>query len=289
MLSASYVQCLSWQHSSQLLLFAGPTGATGLMGASRTVLAAGGLNGPPLASSNVYNPVNKTWALTTGPMTTARSTFQMVLLSDGTVLAAGGLNGSPMASSEVYNPVTKTWAITTTPMTTARSALEMVLLSDGTTVAAGGYDVDSDLASSEVYNPVTKTWALTAGPMTTARSFFQMVLLSDSTVLVAGGQNGNNKLASSEVYNPVTKMWAVTARDGQTLGFPSGLGIKSWGSGESSGSARKIRSAATNFPGMEPRFRIRKTRGSPEEKLYRRVVFRVGPPSATSTRDGIAL
>ena len=54
-------------------------------------------------------------------MTTPRSQFQMVLLSDGTVLAAGGVDDNvALASSEVYNPATKTWVATTGPMTTRR-------------------------------------------------------------------------------------------------------------------------------------------------------------------------
>ena len=56
-----------------------------------TVLAAGGFSSTAyLASSEVYNPATKTWALTTGPMSTTRANFQMVLLSDSTVLADGG-------------------------------------------------------------------------------------------------------------------------------------------------------------------------------------------------------
>ena len=55
-----------------------------------TALAAGGYNGSSyLASSETYNPITQTWALT-GPMTIARITLQMVLLSDGTLLSSRG-------------------------------------------------------------------------------------------------------------------------------------------------------------------------------------------------------
>ena len=96
------------------------------------VLAAGGQSQPPngdspLASAEIYNPTAGTWT-TTGPLTTPRASFEMVLLSNGNVLAVGGNdNNVTLASAEVYSPAAGTWTATG-PLATARSDFQMVLL-----------------------------------------------------------------------------------------------------------------------------------------------------------------
>lgn len=96
------------------------------------VLAAGGESQPPygdspLASAEVYNPAAGTWT-TTGPLTTPRANFEMVLLPNGNVLAVGGSDDNvTLASAEVYNPAAGTWTATG-PLATARGSFQMVLL-----------------------------------------------------------------------------------------------------------------------------------------------------------------
>jgi len=70
-------------------------------------IIAGGYNPAStyLSSTEVYNPVTNTFAVSTPAMNTARSSAMATLLPNGKVLIAGG-NGFPAAlsSTELYTP-----------------------------------------------------------------------------------------------------------------------------------------------------------------------------------------
>jgi len=77
--------------------------------ASRSVLVAGGLSslqGPAMASAELYDPATNTWARTAG-MTEAREAPAAALLPSGDVLLAGGMNPGAGVSrgSELFHPV----------------------------------------------------------------------------------------------------------------------------------------------------------------------------------------
>jgi Putative Ig domain/Galactose oxidase, central domain len=65
-----------------------------------TVLVAGGENGSPLATAEVYNPTAGTFS-TTGGMASTRESHMATQLNDGTVLVTGG-SGSGPGTAEVY-------------------------------------------------------------------------------------------------------------------------------------------------------------------------------------------
>ncbi len=57
------------------------------------VLVAGGYNGTPIASAELYDPASGIWT-PTGSLANARNFHTMTLLSDGRVLVAGGVCAS---------------------------------------------------------------------------------------------------------------------------------------------------------------------------------------------------
>jgi hypothetical protein len=152
--------------------------------------ASGGINGPPLASAELYNPSTGVWTAT-GSMTTGRYSFTLTALSNGEVLAAGGTAGYPgLSSAELYNPATGTWTVTGN-MTSGNETPGSVLLQNGPVLVTG---------NDNLYNPSTGTW--TATTMPSHRVVNPLALLPNGEVWVGGGG-----VFGDAVYNPSTAQW----------------------------------------------------------------------------------
>jgi WD40 repeat protein len=182
------------------------------------VLVAGGIQSfstfGNIASTELYNPTNGTWA-TNRPMTTSRYGFTATLLGNGKVLAAGGqshdvsgYNG--LASAELYDPNLGTWTLTGT-MPNVHQFHTATLLTNGLVLVAGGQDNNgSALTNADLYNPTSGLWTTTGG-MIKRHSGHTATLLPNGKVLVAGGVDENyNPQKFSELYDPVTGTWAAT-------------------------------------------------------------------------------
>ncbi len=205
-----------------------------------TVLITGGETGNSdnlvdLNSAELYDPANGTFTLTTGSMTTVRSSHMAALLNDGTVLIAGGeapsgtVNNATLSSAETYDPATQLFSAISASLTTPREAASTALLNGGTVLIAGGFQYPtSSLASAELYDPTSQTFTATTGSMTIARTPAEnepipATLLTNGTVLFEGGEtpNTNSPLATAEIYDPVAQTFTATAsmneaRDGNT-------------------------------------------------------------------------
>ncbi|HUP69659.1 MAG TPA: kelch repeat-containing protein [Acidimicrobiales bacterium] len=152
------------------------------------VLVVGGqaINGKPMASVELYDPRNDTWAscpeeatataTCPAPLRTARLSPTATLLDGsfcdasgpttiehcGDVVVVGGSSDEfyrpPLASAERYDPDTGRWS-SLADLGAARSTHAAVLLPSGRLLVAGGLGINSAaLGSAELYDPTADTW-----------------------------------------------------------------------------------------------------------------------------------
>lgn len=182
------------------------------------VLVAGGSgNGVTLSSSELYNPVSKTFSAT-GSMSTPRGALTATLLPNGKVLIVGGISGQAgggfLSSAELYDPSTRIFTITGT-MNVARSGHSATLLpNDKVLIVGGGL---SGQTSAELYDPATGIFTLTGG-MNSFRVGHTATLLPNGKVLVAGctGGDGSN---TAELYDPLTGIFSPTGNMNAARGY----------------------------------------------------------------------
>ena len=183
------------------------------------VLAAGGAGIRPgtfpyqgLTSSELYDPVAGTWALT-GSMNVARLVHTATLLPDGTVLVAGGwpnpqTHSGLLSSAEIYDPTTGIWTRINN-MNVARGAHTATLLLNGKVLVVGSHGTSAN--TSELYDPATGIWSFTGNTITPHYGYHTANLLPNGKVLVAGGfDSPSNVSASAELYDPATGTWTAT-------------------------------------------------------------------------------
>ena len=155
-----------------------------------------------------------------GDMTTDRSFFPLVTLTDGiSILAPGGFRRgaayyTTTRTAEVFNTNTGKWTATGS-MQAARELFTGTRLPDGSVLVAGGFSNGAILSTSEVYTPATGTFAFTRGGMTNSRHGHAAVLIPGvagyalaGKVLVIGGRTVQDaSLFSSEVFDPARGCW----------------------------------------------------------------------------------
>ncbi|MEQ9318767.1 MAG: kelch repeat-containing protein, partial [Polyangiaceae bacterium] len=197
--------------------------ATGMMMAARQshsstllsdgrVLVAGGLDGVPLSSAEVFDPMTETWSVT-GALTGARHSHDGALLNDGRVLVAGGYDGpGTVATVETYDPVTGQWSATGS-LQQQRANHSVVQLGDGRVLAAGGVHT-AELDVVELWDPATAQWSMAAN-LAVPRMQHEASMLLDGRVLVVGGELAGAELTSTEIYDPVAGAWATVAMMGE--------------------------------------------------------------------------
>ena len=99
---------------------------------------------------------NPQWTYT-GPMTTGRRNFNLVMLPDAKVLAVGGNRGTdlydlPVFQSEMYDPATATWTTMASQAAPRAYHSTAVLLPDGRVLSAGQTQGTMQ-TSAEIYSP----------------------------------------------------------------------------------------------------------------------------------------
>lgn len=186
----------------------------------RVLVAGGASPGEGIfASTEIYDPVADTWAVT-GSMNVASHSHDAVRLADGRVLIFGGypFGGSELNRCEVYDPASGEWTTVGSPNESHSVSRELTLLETGKVLMTGGYDESNDPTdSAELFDPVTETWT-GAADMNSSRSEHAAIALNNGKVLVVGGAGENfQPVATSEIYDPGTNTWTNTAT---THGLP---------------------------------------------------------------------
>jgi hypothetical protein len=173
-----------------------------------TVLIAGGLDDTltPLTSTDIYDPVSKTFTATAVVMDVARSQHTATALIDGTVLETGGSTAATDAvQADLFDPTPGAF-VPSGPMLEPRQFHTATLLPDARVLVTGGQNaVLGALSSTEVYDGATYS----AGPaLGVARSLHAATPVTNGAtkqLLITGGVTtaaGGFVTATAEVYTP---------------------------------------------------------------------------------------
>ena len=172
------------------------------------VLVAGGSYS---VNADLYDPANRTWTPTTGPMHTTRFFHSSATRATAACLSqAATMIRMVLNLAQVYDPGTNSWSVTGS-MSTVRLQSTTTTLNDGRVLVAGAYTQVGVLPVSEIYDPGTGTWSPTAS-MNVARAAYSAVLLPNGNVLVAVDLDSDTYyLADAEVYDPTAGTWTSTS------------------------------------------------------------------------------
>ncbi|WP_434045816.1 MULTISPECIES: kelch repeat-containing protein [Sorangium] len=178
--------------------------------ATGEVLVVGGYRSTGLRTTELYDPVSRTW--TAGPSMMEGSERYMhtaTLLPDGRVLVVGY---SPL--TEIYDPSTNSFSLGA-PMLThgTRHAHTATLLPNGCVLVAGGrLDSSSATADVELYNPDDDRW-ITIAPLSEPRGFHEATYIDqDGSVLITGGDYAGEESYAVERF--------TLGRPGEPCGDP---------------------------------------------------------------------
>jgi len=179
----------------------------------------------PLASSELYNPVTRTF-VAAGNLSSKSSGHTATLLVNGKVVVFGGGN----ASVQAFDPATKTWT-SAGSLSSSRSWHTATLLLDGRVLVIGGADNSGNtLGSTIVYNPTAGTFA--NGPvLDTPREHHTATLLPNGKVLVVGGRRKSSGSYVTHATYQICDATACTASVGGIAARHSHAAVTLWPDG----------------------------------------------------------
>jgi hypothetical protein len=201
--------------------------------ASGKVLIAGGLEPPPLTSTDLYDPATNSFANPqNATMSDERAYATGTLLPNGNVLVAGGTPDLKVAlpSSDLYITALNCFAgesgtpcasqAPPPPMNDGHELATANLLPNGKVLVAAGNDGFGNLTGCELYDPVNNCFAGNAGTpcastkppfMNKTRDVATATLLLNGEVLIAGGFFVSDATASAELYDSANNCFAGKA------------------------------------------------------------------------------
>jgi hypothetical protein len=177
------------------------------------VLVTGGkgINGNPLDSIEIYDPVANTWTAKASTLPDTVFNHQAILLVDNSVLICGGDDGSGgVTTIRDYVPGSDTF-VGFGAMVHPRGNHKIVLLPSNNVLVVGGYNaVHVDQLTAEIIDTTLFTSAPT-GSMTRARSGFGLSLVeaAPTKVLAAGNRLGATGKDTYEIYTIGAATWGA--------------------------------------------------------------------------------
>lgn len=198
------------------------------------VLLTGGLQAyVPVAVSELYDPIGKTWA-TTAPMPGVHLYAATASSGGGKALLIGGEDTSGVRNKTVheFDGVTKTWSAKAS-MNFARSLADAFTLSSGKVLVVNG-----GVSIAELYDPTTDAWTTVGTAPASAKG--AVTLLPGDRLLFAGGDGG---IAAAAVWDPAAGAFFATSpmpsdrRDGHAVVVTGGAALVAGGATLSDGFA----------------------------------------------------
>lgn len=188
----------------------GRFGAADALLPNGNVLLAAGIDGPMIASGDIWNPSTGTWTWSTNSVSVPRGYPTVTKLLTGKFLYANGGDADDgsvaYTAADLFDPATGLFSATGSTHDARHGSTATLLSGSGKVLVAGGIvsNGDARLASAELYDPGAGTFAYT-GSMNVARDVAVAVELGNGKVLIAGGGDGSGtSLDSSELYDPGT-------------------------------------------------------------------------------------
>ena len=187
-----------------------------------TVLLAGGIDGPMIATGDIWNSATGAFTPSSNNLSVARAYETVTKLQNGKFLYANGgdaADGSvAYTAADLFDPSTGKFTATGSTHD-ARHGSTATLLTSGKVLVAGGIvsNATTRLATAELYDPTAGTFAYT-GSMHVARDVAVAVRLASGKVLIAGGGDGSGiSLNSSEIFDPSGNAGAGSFAVGPTM------------------------------------------------------------------------
>lgn len=174
-----------------------------------TVVVAGGHNGDPLATVDLFDAAKGTWAV--GPVMAEAHAEHVAVALDAThlLITGGAKTVSAIGTATERLELGKGWSgLPAAP--SARASGRGLKLPNGTVLVVCGRSVGGPIAAAEAFDPRTSTWSA-AGALAIQRERCAAAVLPDGRVLVAGGASGVNYESSAELYAPAARGAACTA------------------------------------------------------------------------------
>lgn len=174
-----------------------------------SVLIAGGLDetGTPLASAELYRPLDEEFQPAIGALEAPRFDHTGVRLIGGFVLIVGGFTspGVPADGVEVFDPIQGQFTrVGTLPPEAGVTDFAVAPTPDGRLLITGGLDSGGEpvaFAYLVRFDSLNGTLQLSdADPLLVPRAGHSAVTLCDGTILVVGGTGDSS--AGAERYNP---------------------------------------------------------------------------------------
>ena len=155
-------------------------------------------------TSELYDPVAKTWTYTTGNLAEGRYGHVGVLLPPPweQVLVAGNSGFGPILC-ELYDPGSQSWSTTGSLTFDERYKAAMVLLPSGKALMVGGEGTTIG-KTCELYDPDATSWTREDDLEFTRKGHVNAVVLQTGKVLVSGGQDNEDR---AEIYDPSEGVW----------------------------------------------------------------------------------
>ena len=221
---------------------------------SGKVLVAGGFDGSPISSTELFDPATVTWT-PAGGMGFARRSHTATLLPNGKVLVAGGENLSgTLLTAQLYDPPADNW-LPMPAMTTARVYHSATLLPNGSVMVAGGRNFNGALRSVDLFDPQRNAWVASTDLLQLRTEHAATLLGSGKVLLSGGGLSGVNN-PSAEIFDyhvayvgSPSQLYTMTnpIRRGESPAIATGVDFFSHLTAAGGGTG----SSPTNFPTLQ--------------------------------------